>query len=159
MSAATTPVLGFHHPGVVVSNLDDAIGFYSQLLGYELISESSWEADNAGFNQVVGLERSAARFCMLKGKNAYLELFEYTDAQALSNKPPSQANEPGIRHLAFVVSDIGAVLDQCVALGGSRINEPVLVPGRAAAAYCRDPFGNLLEFVTPMGSFPQALGL
>jgi len=107
----------------------------------------------------VGLEKSAARFCMLKGKNAYLELFEYAGAPDQAQSHPRQANESGIRHLAFAVSDVDAALDRCVELGGNRINKPVLVPGRASAAYCRDPFGNLLEFVMPLGSFPLALGL
>ena len=151
-------VLGFHHPGIVVPDLEQGIRFYSQLLGYEVLMQSEWRADSEHFNQIIGLQRSAARFCMLKGPNAYLELFEYSAPAPAPKPPPSQANELGIRHIAFVVADAAQAVARCVALGGAKINDPVVVPGRAAAVYCRDPFGNLLEFVKPLGAFPELPG-
>lgn len=157
MNKSADLVVGFHHPGIVVPDLEQAIEFYTELLGYELVSKSSWSSDDDGFNQVVGLEGSAASFCMLRGKNAYLEIFEYSSPPGDQPVQPSYANEPGIRHLSFEVEDVETLLDRCAALGGSRINDPYLVPGRAAAAYCRDPFGNLLEFVKPMGGFPELM--
>lgn len=155
MSEAGELVLGFHHPGIVVPDLERGMAFYSQLLGYEVILQSAWEADSAFFNQIVGLQGSAARFCMLKGPNAYLELFEYSAPAPRARTAPCQANEMGIRHIAFVVADAERAVQRCVALGGTKINDPVVAPGRAAAVYCRDPFGNLLEFVKPLGAFPE----
>lgn len=155
MSEANPLVLGFHHPGITVPNLDAGVAFYSRLFGYEVVVQSAWEKDNKHFNQVVGLQGSAARFCMLKGANAYLELFEYSAPVTVSGALAQQANELGIRHLAFLVSDVEEALRRCVELGGSKMNDPSAVPGRAAAVYCRDPFGNLLEFVESLGGFPE----
>lgn len=154
MNGSADNVIGFHHVGVVVPDIDRAIEFYTALLGYDLYSEGSWDAGHAGFNQVVGLERSAARLCMLKGSNGYLELFEYA-SPANTDRRARQANEIGIRHICIAVEDVGAALDRCVELGGSRINEPWSVPGGATAVYCRDPFGNLLELASPGGRFPE----
>jgi len=150
-------VLGFHHPGIVVPDLDRAIEFYTAFLGYETHSESSWGVDHSGFNQIVGLDRSAARFCMLKGPNSYIEIFEYSEPEPENNAGARNANELGIRHLAFVVADVQAALDLCVKLGGTKMNEPLSVPGGATAVYCRDPFGNLFELVEPGGRFPPLI--
>ena len=157
MSNTSDNIIGFHHPGIVVPDLDRAIDFYTKFLGYELISESSWDGNAAGFNQVVGLERSAARLCMLRGGNAYLELFEYSSPQATVDPGELGANEPGIRHIAICVKDVQLALDFCVELGGSKMNEPFGVPGGATAVYCRDPFGNLMELVAPAGRFPPPI--
>lgn len=154
MTQSAAQVLGFHHPGVVVDDLQKATRFYCELLGYTVYSESSWDQGNQTFNQIVGLAKSAARLRMLKGENAYLELFEY-ESPPSEPRRPAEANESGIRHLAFLVNDVAAMLDRCVALGGSKMNDPVSVPGRATAVYCRDPFGNLLEFVQTLGAFPE----
>ena len=150
-------VLGFHHPGIVVPDLDRAIEFYTGMLDYELYSESSWTSDNGGFNQVVGLEGSAARFCMLKGGNSYIELFQYESPRPSADSATIGANELGIRHLGIAVTDVDAMLERCVRLGGSKMNDPFSVPGGAKAVYCRDPFGNLLELVEPGGRFPPLI--
>ena len=155
MTDAADNVIGFHHPGIVVPDLDAGIEFYTKLLGYELYSEASWDVDHDSFNRIVGLDGSAARFCMLKGLNSYIELFEFSAPPSTAQPGDLGANEPGIRHISFAVRDVQAALDHCIELGGSKINDVVSVPGGATATYCRDPFGNILELVTPGGRFPE----
>ena len=140
---------GIHHAGVVVPNLNEAISFYCDLAGFEKLRESSWDAQNLAFNQIAGLENSAARFCVLKGKNGFLELFEYSSPASNASPEQRAANDYGIRHLCFEVDDVVAALDKVVELGGSRINDPVTLAAGITATYCRDPFGNLLELVMP----------
>lgn len=154
MTGESDNVVGFHHPGVVVDDLDKATRFYCDLLDYSVVTESSWDEDNDVFNQIVGLEGSAARLRMLKGTNAYIELFEYRKPDS-ADAGLSEAYQLGIRHLSFLVHDVNAMLDRCVQLGGQKMNEPVSVSGRATAVYCRDPFGNLIEFVETLGGFPE----
>lgn len=157
MNDSAQLVRGFHHPGIVVPDLDSAIAFYVEFIGCELIRRASWDAEDEGFNQVIGLRGSAARFCLLRCSNSYLELFEYSSPEVLEQPGEYQANQLGIRHIAFVVEDVAAALARCVELGGSKINDPVTMPGRATAVYCRDPFGNLLELVKPRGNFPDLM--
>ena len=156
MSASSNNIIGFHHVGIVVPDLDRAIEFYTGLLDYELYSRGSWDESHAQFNQIVGLENSAAKVCMLRGQNSYIELFEYVSPEG-GEKGQRQAFEQGLRHLCIAVKDVSAVLARCIELGGSRINEPVAVPGGATATYCRDPFGNLIELVKPEGRFPEPI--
>ena len=160
--------ISFHHPGMVVPNLEAAIQFYTEFLGCELYSRSEWDEVNDGFNQAVGLTGSAAKLGMLKGENFFLELFEYlNEGVEISNrksvefdvqKPSHYASETGLRHMAFCVEDVAVALERCASLGGQRINDPVSFDGGATVSYCRDPFGNLLELVCPGGRFPLPFG-
>lgn len=156
MSENLDNIIGFHHVGIVVPDLEDGIEFYTNLLGYSVAGLSSWDSDHDAFNQIIGLERSAARYCMLRGQNSYLELFEYTQPAPMK-ATTSQANQLGIRHLCIAVRDVDAALERCISLGGSRIGDPVSFPSGPSVTYCRDPFGNLLEFARPGGRFPDAI--
>jgi len=146
---------GLHHPGIVVPDLEQAVVFYCELAGFKKVRETSWREDNAAFNQVVGLEGSAARLCMLQGANCYLEIFEYSAPVSDASPAVRGANDLGIRHLCFEVDDVALAAVKVVALGGSKINDPVTNDAGITAVYCRDPFGNLLELVAPVpgGSF------
>ena len=145
---------GLHHPGVVVPDLDRATEFYCELAGYEKVRENSWDEKHHAFNRVIGLEESAARFCMLKGVNGFLELFEFSSPASDAEPELLAANDLGIRHLCFEVADVAVALDKVIELGGSRINKPVTNEYGITATYCRDPFGNLLELVTPTSGGP-----
>jgi len=146
-----------HHPGIVVPDLDKAVTFYCALTGFEKVRETSWTSDNTIFNEVVGLKNSAARLCLLQGKNGYLELFEYSAPASEAAPGERAAHDYGIRHLCFEVSNVATVLEKVVTLGGSQINEPVTNDSGTTAVYCRDPFGNLLELIapSPAGPFPS----
>ena len=76
-----------HHPALVVPDLERARDFYCQLFGFECVRETHWDESNQVFNQIVGLNDSAATVCMLRGNNCYLELFEYST--------PESSHEPG----------------------------------------------------------------
>ena len=145
---------GLHHPGIVVPDLDRAVAFYCELTGFKKIRETSWTSEHAKFNQVVGLKSSAARLCLLQGANCYLELFEFS--APVSDLRPAEygANDYGIRHLCFEFEDVAVALKLVVSLGGAKINEPVCNDSGITAVYCRDPFGNLLELITPSPDGP-----
>ena len=147
-------VAGFHHAGIVVPDLDEAVRFYSALAGYEKIRESRWDRTSV-FNQIIGMTGSSARFCMLKGPYGYLELFEYEQPQSTATPASLNANDYGIRHLCFQVEDVEEALAQVIELGGSKMNEPVTNELGITCVYCRDPFGNLLELIRPAGGFPS----
>ncbi len=119
-------ILGFAHPAIVVPDLEKAREFYEKMLGFSVVAEESWEADNEMFNSGVGLLGSGARYYMLKGHNCFLELFEYASPAKTDPSPETLgAHELGIRHLAFYVDDVWQELDHLKALGGIHMNEPV----------------------------------
>ena len=153
-------IIGLHHPGIVVPDLDKAREFYEKMFGFELIMEESWEAPDEIYDQGTGLRNSAARGCFMKGGNCYLELWEYSSPPS-SGDPRSQgANDYGIRHLCFEVDDVKAEWDRLKKLGGIHMNPPVLFDDKGnGVIYCRDPFGNIIEFATAGEGTPSLGGL
>ncbi len=147
-------VLGFHHAAIVVPDLDKAVRFYCELAGYEKIRQSCWDSESV-FNRIIGMSASSARFCMLQGPNGYLELFEYEQPASTADPASLDAGDYGIRHLCFQVEDVDKALKQVVELGGRKMNNPVTNNLGITCVYCRDPFGNLLELISPTGDFPQ----
>lgn len=143
-----------HHPGIVVPDLDAAIAFYGALFGYREVFRGAWQAPAVIFDQIVGLEGSAGRSCLMQGAGGYLELFEYS-APVAEMLPESQSHQAGLRHLGFQVDDVDAMLEKLERIGGRRINPPATMPGGGRAVYARDPFGNLIELMTPGGRMPS----
>ena len=138
-------ILAFAHPCLVVPDLERAREFYQQMFGFEVISNEGW-SDNPDVDRATGLEESACRGYMMKGHNCFLELFEFSSP--ISTEHQSRyvnANEPGIRHLAFFVDDCWFEYERLQELGGIAMGVPAGDPENGYAVYCRDPFGNIIE--------------
>ena len=149
-------IKGFHHPAIVVPDLEKAREFYEEVLGFVLVEEFSWDSPSPVHDQITGLENSAARAYLMKCNNAYLELFQYVSPLSQNEvRRPSCANEPGIRHLAFEVDDAQVEYERLKLAGGITMNPPYIFPEGGSAVYCRDPFGNIIEFTTAGKGFPS----
>ena len=146
-------VIGIHHAGLVVPDIEAAKSFYKDFAGYRVVGERRWDAGST-LSQVVGIEQSAAKFCMLQGDYGFLELFEYEEPATSANPSRRNANDLGIRHVCFQVRDVDQALAQVVALGGTKTHDPITNERGVRAVYCRDPFGNLLELIAPAGPLP-----
>jgi predicted enzyme related to lactoylglutathione lyase len=75
-----------------------------------------------------------------------LEIFQYSK-QTLLQTP--QANHPGLRHLAFTVSEIEETIEKIKENGGKPLGKPTRIliegVGELVFAYLRDPEGNIVE--------------
>jgi len=148
-------IRGLHHIALVTADIERAKQFYCDVFEFEVLFDYEWGSDDEAFNSVIGMRGTAAKMCLLKGKNSYFELFEYlspgseTDPQALC------ASDRGFRHLAFEVDDVDAVWKKLQTHGGIAMNEPVSLPGGLVAVYCRDPFGNIIELLQTGGPMPS----
>lgn len=140
---------GIHHAGLVVDDLDAAIDFYCTLLDMEEIERDHWRSPAELEDQAVGLSGSSADGVMLRGSGSYLELWQYLSPEQIGDAPADRgAHERGLRHLAIEVDDVPGALDRLIELGGSKMGDPVqLSDDGAAAVYCRDPFGTIIEFM------------
>jgi catechol 2,3-dioxygenase-like lactoylglutathione lyase family enzyme len=153
-------IIGLHHPGIVVPDLDKARDFYEKMLGFELIMEESWEAPDKLYDQGIGLTNSAAHGYIMKGANSYLELWQYKSPESNEDASRYGANDYGLRHLCFEVDDVTAEWERLKRLGGIPMNPPVFFDDEGnGAIYCRDPFGNLIEFTTAGAGYPSLRGL
>jgi len=151
-------IRGIHHAGLVVDDLDSAIAFYGALLDMEVIERDTWRAPAPEADSAVGVEGSSADGVMLRGSGSYLELWNYhAPAQVGDNPATYGAHERGLRHLAIEVTDVRSALERVVELGGSAMGDPLDIDDDGAAAvYCRDPFGTILELMS-VGSSLAAL--
>lgn len=140
-------IIAFHHVGISTGDLDRSIKFYRDLLGCELLSESSWPVGSATADQLTGLKNSSARYVMMKAGNSHIEIFEYGSPEPKKKDPRYGANDHGFNHFGIMVDDIEAMYKKLLD-AGTFFNAPPteLAPG-FAVTYGRDPDGNLFELM------------
>ncbi|MBN27820.1 MAG: bleomycin resistance protein [Alteromonadaceae bacterium] len=130
-----TPEFTFHHGGVSVPNLDEAIRWYAEVLGFELERRFHINAANA---DVAMVKRGALRF----------EIFAVHGALPLPDDrryPPSDIKTHGNKHVAFRVNDLEEFL-RAVQSRGADIAF-VVREKFGKGCFLRDCAGNLIEFV------------
>ena len=133
-----------HHYGLVVSDLDRAVEFYRDVLGFEL--ERRFEAQAESFGELLGVERAPAELAFLDGGNVKLEL-ETHETSEVSVSDITTPTDVGVPHLCLEVDDIEAVYREY-----SDVANFLTPPGRASDSgavivYLRDPDGNLIELL------------
>ena len=151
-------ILGLHHASITTPDLDRLGTFYRDLLGFELVLETAWEAGNTTADTIFGLKDTAVRMVMLRTSNACLELFEFTAPHGQPGNPQRPVCDQGITHICLAVDDITAEHARFSAAGMRFHSPPQDVPGLCRAAYGRDPDGNIVELVEadPAGPFALA---
>ena len=140
-------IVGFHHPGLVVSDLDVARQFYSDALGFTYIRDYGWdESASADAEKVLDVKGTTTECVLMKCGNCFLELFKYLTPEPQGDPKTRRACDYGIAHLAFQVTDIDTAFARFKAAGGIVHHQPVQA-GEAWSTYCRDPFGNIIELM------------
>jgi catechol 2,3-dioxygenase-like lactoylglutathione lyase family enzyme len=141
-------IRGIHHVAISTPDLDRLSGFYVDVLGCEVVMNTSWR-DREIIDRIIGLDRSAARQIMLKAGNAYLELFEYESPAGRTADPSRNPADHGYTHFALDVVDIDAECARLAGLGMTFHTSPPttdeLGNARLRAVYARDPDGNIVE--------------
>ena len=137
-------IRGIHHTAISTGNLERALGFYRDLLGFEVVLEFAWPKGSEPADQITGLDSSAAKVAMLRAGNAFVELFEYEAPDPAPGNPTRPVCDRGITHIALDVLDIDAEYERLSA-AGMRFHCPPLDLGIAKATYGRDPDGNVVE--------------
>ena len=130
-----TPDFTFHHGGVSVPDLEAAIAWYRDMLGFE--EERRFHIERAGAD-VAFVRKGPLRF----------ELFHVPGAAPLPEErrhPPSDLRTHGTKHLAFRIDDLDAFLEQMTAKGADVAM--VVREGYGRGCFLRDCAGNLVEFV------------
>jgi catechol 2,3-dioxygenase-like lactoylglutathione lyase family enzyme len=125
----------FHHGGVSVPSLDDAIEWYGCVLGFEL--EKRFYIDAARAHSAF-IRKGSLRF----------ELFEVEGASPLPpdrRHPPSDLKTHGNKHVAFQVDDLELFLVEMEAKGADVAF--VVREEFGKGCFLRDCAGNLIEFV------------
>ena len=135
-----------NHTGVSTPDLDRAIHFYSDLLGFELIQRFEMEQGTPGIDEMLTLEGVSFDAALLRMGNAMIELFEFaspTPEPAAARRP---VNDHGLTRLCLQVDDVKAEYERLSAAGMEFHSEPQFGEG-AAYVYGRDPDGNAIELI------------
>lgn len=125
----------FHHGGVSVPSLDEAIGWYGHVLGFEV-------------ERRFYIEAARAHVAMVRKGALRIEIFEVESAAALPEDrrhPPLDVRTHGNKHVAFRVDDLEAFLAE---MTEKQADVAFVVREKfGKGCFLRDCAGNLIEFV------------
>ena len=138
------------HVGIVVEDLDAAVGFFTEL-GMEAQGRGS--AEGEWVDRVIGLEGADVEFAMMKAPDGggQIELVRFNSPVHGGSAANEPANVPGMRHLAFVVDDVEATIEGLKAHDASVIGGPENYSDMFLLAYVRGPAGMIVELAEKIG--------
>lgn len=138
------------HVGIVVDDLADAVAFFVEL-GLELQGEAPVEGD--WVDRVVALEGVRAQIAMLQTPDGHerLELTKFHTPSTEAGHRHAPANASGIRHVAFAVDDIDAIVARLRARGAELVGELGRYEDSFRLCYVRGPEGIIVELAERIG--------
>ena len=148
MSTTSFRIIAADHTGITVANLERSLGFWRDVLGFELSHRAHHTGDLAG--EVTGVPGAEILLAVLKGYSHKIELLEYlapSDRKHIDLRPC----DVGSVHVALTVDNLDAVLSAIAASGWKTAGKPqTLKTGPNAGkrvVYVRDPDGTTIEFM------------
>ena len=136
-SRAGAPVdLRPDHAGISVADLEASIAWYCDMLGFTV-------------DRVVDIPEDIGRLALIRHGDFLLELFAIPGAAPLPDErrhPATDLRTQGVKHVAYAVADIRALMEHLKAQGVDVVWDVVLHDG-TWCAFVRDNSGNLVEFV------------
>jgi catechol 2,3-dioxygenase-like lactoylglutathione lyase family enzyme len=132
------------HVGIIVNDLSAAKAFF---LDFGLEVQGEGELEGKLLDQIVGLDDVNTAFVFLgpPDSQANLELIKYYRPSDENEFQQPLANTLGIRHIAFVVEDIEAVVAKLKKKGQEIFGEIQNYEDSYKLCYVRGPEGIILE--------------
>lgn len=150
-------ILGIHHAAIIVPDLEQALAFYKDALGFDVIEEANIEP-SAEAEAILQLNRPSAKSVILKSNWGYLELFEYVNPKSGSSEQ-SPVHAMGLRHICLAVDDCRAEHARLKGIMSFHCDPQDLGWGPDGkgpwVTYGRDPFGNIIELWELTAEDPQ----
>ncbi len=141
-------VLEANHTGFTVSDLERTVGFFRDVLGYELTSMAP--RDPTFIQHVTGVDGAEIMVAYLCGFGHTLEVFEFTGPAGRDSVRP-RACDVGFFHIALFVDDVDAAIAACKPYGVHPIDAPIQVktgPNKGRMiVYLRDSDGITIEMM------------
>lgn len=145
------------HVNIVVTDIERAARFYGEVLnlsrGFEKTLEGAW------IEKVTGVSGARALCVFMEAGHesasgtplTRIELLQFLAPEGAAFADNRLPGTCGIRHIAFTVDNLEALIEKLHAWNVEIVSEPVEVPfavgalGRKRLFYFYDPEGNLLE--------------
>jgi catechol 2,3-dioxygenase-like lactoylglutathione lyase family enzyme len=141
-------IIAADHTGITVTNLEQSLAFWQDVLGFELSHRPHQTGDLA--SEITGVPGAEISIAVLKGHGHKIELLEYLappDRKRVDLRPC----DVGSVHIAFTVDNIDAVLSVIAASGWRAAGKPQTLKSGPNAGkrvvYVRDPDGTTIEFM------------
>jgi catechol 2,3-dioxygenase-like lactoylglutathione lyase family enzyme len=142
-------IIGADHTGITVSNLERSLGFWRDILGFELSHTAHQTGELA--REITGVSGAELKLAVLKTPGGHkIELLEYL-APTDRNHACLRPSDVGHAHVALLVDDLDAVLEKILASGWKAAGRPQTLKSGPNAGkrvvYVRDPDGTTIEFM------------
>lgn len=122
------PITGIEHAAIIAVQTEELVAWYQRVLGATIV----WASDKV------------PRAYFLRLGN---DLIEMGPAPAGSSPPRLSADAPGLRHLAFTVSDFDAAVAVLREHGPTFTTEELSAARGARTIFFLDPEGNHLQLI------------
>jgi catechol 2,3-dioxygenase-like lactoylglutathione lyase family enzyme len=144
------PLARLTHVGICVSDMERALRFYRDLLGFRFEHELRVAGEPS--DTLLRLRGVDLHATYLQRDAVRIELLRFASPPAPRPRTRTM-HEPGLTHLSFRVVDLDATLAALRAAGERVVEETVirLPEFQAAAAFVVDPDGQLIELVQAPG--------
>ncbi len=139
-------IVGLHHTALSTPDLERAVAFYRDLLGFEVEFDFSWDETNENFKRTHAASETAGRVAMLSREGARLEVFQYDKPEPRSPQQPPGNADHGICHFCIEVKDIESEYERLKGAGMPFLSGPVS-QANVKCCYGRDPDGNIIELI------------
>lgn len=150
--------LALSHVGICVSDLDRAIAFYRDVLGFR----EAFRIQSSGTPTETLLELPGARLeaVFLERDGTRIELLHYAVPGHCGDGAPRPMNRLGLSHLSLRVDDLAETLEKLERAGVNVLHQSrTEVPAMSAsAAFVTDPDGTRIELVQLAGKLGPGVG-
>ena len=149
MSTTEFRIIAADHTGITVSNLEQSLAFWQNVLGFELSHRAHQTAELA--SEITGVAGAEISIAVVKAPGGHkIELLEYLappDRKHVDLRPC----DVGSVHVALTVDNLDAVLSAIAASGWKAAGEPQTLQSGPntgkRVVYVRDPDGTTIEFM------------
>lgn len=137
------------HIGVIVDDLPAAKAFFLEF-GLEVQGEADMEGEL--LDRLLGLRKVRTSLVMMRppGGEASIELIKFHSPPD-ENKVQLSVTAPGIRHIAFLVEDLGGLVAKLKARGAKIFSEIQTYGNSYKLCYVRGPEGIILDLAEKIG--------
>lgn len=139
-------------PGMVVSDMDRSVAFYSEVLTFEKVSDAEVFGD--AYEHLEGLFGIRMRVVRLRLGDESIELKEFLTPQGRPMPVDSRGNDRWFQHIAIIVSDMDRAYQilrehhtRHASTGPQTLPAYIKGAGGIRAFYFRDPDGHFLEIL------------
>jgi catechol 2,3-dioxygenase-like lactoylglutathione lyase family enzyme len=141
------------HVGVTVPDLNEALRWYREVLGFQIIfGPADMIADDTHYGRLCqdlfGTGFRQGRLAFLTGANGVvLEMFDFDRPKSVRRENNFEYWKSGFFHICLVEPEIEAMVKRIEETGGKLRSKiwQLFADKPYKIAFCEDPFGNIIE--------------